>query len=378
VTTSEVTRQGVRGERPGRDAVTGGRRAPGRRKGRGRGERLMVPDADFRSYYGRPVLNQVVWADYDIAGYLFLGGLAGASSVLAAGAEFTGRPGLAGPLKAGALVAIGGSVAALVHDLGRPERFLNMLRVVKPTSPMSVGSWLLAGYGPLAGAAAAAHLAGRLRGPGRAAALGRALRGPGRAATVGAALLGPAVATYTAPLLCDTAVPAWHEGYREMPFVFVGSAAAAAGGLGMAAAPVAQAGPARAAAVLGAGLELAAAARMRRRMGMVGETYRTGRAGRLMRAATALTTAGALTGALLGRRSRAAAAAAGAALLAGSACTRFGVFHAGTASAADPKYTVAPQRARIDAADADRAAGAGGSAAGDAGAADIPVPRASA
>ncbi|MGH9266250.1 MAG: NrfD/PsrC family molybdoenzyme membrane anchor subunit, partial [Acidimicrobiales bacterium] len=49
---------------------------------------------------------------------------------------------------------------------------------------------------------------------------------------------------------------------------------------------------------------------------------------------------------VLGRRSRAAAVAAGAALLAGSACTRFAIFHAGVQSAADPRYTVVPQRAR--------------------------------
>ena len=50
---------------------------------------------------------------------------------------------------------------------------------------------------------------------------------PGRAAaTGGAALVGPAMATYTAALICDTAVPAWHEAHREMPYLFAGSAAA--------------------------------------------------------------------------------------------------------------------------------------------------------
>ncbi|MGH3328908.1 MAG: NrfD/PsrC family molybdoenzyme membrane anchor subunit, partial [Streptomycetales bacterium] len=98
------------------------------------------------------------------------------------------------------------SFGALVHDLGRPERFLHMLRVVKPTSPLNTGSWLLAGYGTLAGAAGASSVTGRL---------------PrlGRTAGFGAALLGPAMATYTAVLLADTAVPAWHEAYRELPFV---------------------------------------------------------------------------------------------------------------------------------------------------------------
>jgi formate-dependent nitrite reductase membrane component NrfD len=310
---------------PDRTAVTGRRR---------RGEQPMVPKAEFGSYYGRPVLNKPTWHARDIAGYLFLGGLAGASSVLAAGAQLTGRTALARGCETGALVAISGSLYALVHDLGRPARFVNMLRVVKPTSPMSIGSWLLMAYGPAAGAAAVSDLTGLLPRTGRAAALG-------------AALLGPAVAAYTAPLVANTAVPTWHEGHRELPFVFVGSAATAAGGLGMLTAPVAEAAPARRAAVLGGALELAAMRRMARGMGLAAEPLRTGRAGRLLKTAEALTVAGAVLGGVLGRRSRAAAVLGGIAALAGSACTRFGIFHAGIASAEDPKYTVVPQRERI-------------------------------
>jgi formate-dependent nitrite reductase membrane component NrfD len=283
------------------------------------------------SYYGRPVVKAPVWSPLDIGGYLFLGGLAGASSVLAAGAELTGRPGLARAGKIAALGAISASAAALVHDLGRPGRFVNMLRVVKPTSPMSVGSWLLAGYGPAAGVAAATAVTG-------------ILPGVGRAATIGAGLLGPAVASYTAVLISDTATPAWHNGYREMPFVFVGSAATAAAGLGMIAASPAEAGPARRAAVFGTALETLAMHRMRSRLGMIAETHHEGTAGTLLKAAEVLTIGGAVTGALLGRRSRVAATVAGAALLAGSACTRLGLFQAGVQSAEDPKYTVTPQK----------------------------------
>lgn len=321
------------GERSGRTAPTGqggGRR----RRGRRRGERPVVPEAEFTSYYGLPVLNRPTWKALDIAGYLFLGGLAGGSSLLAAGAHATGRRALARSAKLGALGAISASTVALIHDLGRPERFYNMLRVAKPTSPMSVGTWILAGYGPLAGIAAVTEAAGRFR-------------RTGAAATAGAALLGPAVASYTAVLLADTAVPSWHEGYRELPFVFTGSGTAAAGGLGMLAAPVAQAAPARRAAVLGAALELCATEVMTRRMGLAAEPLRRGRAGLLMRASTVLTAAGAAAGLLAGHRSRTAAALSGAALLAGSAALRFGVFHAGVASAEDPKYTVVPQRERL-------------------------------
>jgi len=284
------------------------------------------------SYYGKPILKAPAWSPVDIGGYLFLGGLAGASSVLAAGADLSGRPGLARAGKIAALGAISASAVALVHDLGRPERFVNMLRVVKPTSPMSVGSWLLTAYGPAAGVAAATSVTGLFP-------------GIGRAATLGAGLLGPAIASYTAVLISDTATPAWHGGYREMPFVFVGSAASAAAGLGMLAANTAEAGPARRAGVFGAALETVAMHRMRSRLGVVAQTHHEGTAGKLLKAAEVLTISGALTGALLGRRSRLAAAVAGAALLAGSACTRLGVFHAGAQSAEDPKYTVAPQKA---------------------------------
>jgi len=299
----------------------------------------MVPDAEFSSYYGRAVINEPPWQAADIAGYFFFGGLAGASSVLAAGAQLSGYRTLARVGKIGALGAISLSAIALVHDLGRPERFLNMLRVFKPSSPLSVGSWLLIGYGPLAGAAAVSDVTG-------------ILPGGGLAATLGAGLLGPGVATYTAALICDTAVPAWHQGYREMPYVFAGSAASAAGGLGLLAVHPADAAPARDLAVLGATVELIAKrqllARLARSDGQsLAEPYETGTAGAILRLAEFLT-AGALAGAVLGGRSRAVSALSGASLVAASAMTRFGIFEAGLASARDPKYTIVPQRRRRD------------------------------
>ncbi|MFG2352164.1 NrfD/PsrC family molybdoenzyme membrane anchor subunit [Streptomyces sp. NPDC048521] len=338
MTGSDVTREGVQGARPGREASTGAY-AGRRRRRRGRGEQPMVPDAAFSSYYGKPVLNKPTWKPLDIAGYLYLGGLAGASSLLAAGAEATGRPALGRPAKLGAAGAISLSLAALVHDLGRPGRFLNMLRVFKPTSPMSVGSWVLAGYAPLTLAAAATDVAGRYR-------------RVGSAATAAGAVLGPAVATYTAVLLADTAVPSWHEGYRQLPFVFAGSGATAASGLALVTAPVGEAGPARRMAVLGAALELGAFRLMKRRMGLAAEPFEQGGPHRTLRAAEALTAGGAALAVLSGRlRDRRLAVAAGAALLTGSAALRFGVFHAGVASAEDPKYTVVPQRERVRARD---------------------------
>ena len=89
---------------PEREATPG---SAGRRERRQRGERLMVPRAEFRSYYGRPVLKKPTWQAKDIASYLFLGGLAGASSTLAAAAELTGRDRLARTGKVGAVAALG-------------------------------------------------------------------------------------------------------------------------------------------------------------------------------------------------------------------------------------------------------------------------------
>jgi hypothetical protein len=346
MSSSDVTVDGLEGVRPDREALTGVNQIPradrsreaeggrGRRRRKRRGD-SMVPDAEFSSYYGRPVVKEPTWAALDIAGYLFLGGLAGASSTLAAGAELSGRPGLARPLKLGAVGAISLSLVALVHDLGRPARFLNMLRVFKPTSPMSVGVWILSAYAPAAGAAALGELVSDRR-----------LRPLARAGTAGAALLGPAVASYTGVLISNTATPAWHEGHREMPFVFVGSAASAAAGLGLLCAPLEQNGPARRLAVIGALAEITAVRLLERRVGMVAENYHRGRAGVLMRAAEALTLAGVAGASRTAHRTRLGAALSGAALLAASACARFGIFEAGLASTRDPKYTVQPQRER--------------------------------
>jgi hypothetical protein len=331
-------------ETPRRRGANARRGGAGRRAG---GERQMVPEATFTSYYGRPVVKASPW-EADIPAYLFLGGLAAGSSLLAAGADLTDRPALRAAGRLGALTAITASFAALVHDLGKPSRFANMLRVAKPTSPMSVGTWILTIYGPLAGVAGAAEalrpVARSLPAPLRQ--IVDAIQACARPAGFAAALIAPAVASYTAVLLADTATPSWNEARRELPFVFVGSAAAASGGLGMVLTPIDEAGPARRLALGGATLELAAEHRMESSLGIVAETLREGEAGRLMRLSKALTAFGAL-GSLLAGRSRRAAVVSGAALVAGSAGTRFGVFAAGQASARDPKYTVVPQRDRI-------------------------------
>jgi hypothetical protein len=335
--TGNGSRRGQRGSdrepRRGRERADDGSR-----------EQPTVPRARFRSYYGRPVLKPPVW-EWRIPAYLFTGGLTAGTALLAAGADLTGRPALRRTARVGSLGALLASLYLLIADLGRPERFHHMLRVARPSSPMSVGTWILTAYGPGCGVAGAAELLP----PGwRGPLPGRLLRALARPAGLWAAVVAPGVASYTAALLSQTAVPAWHEARRELPFVFTGSAAASGGGFGMIFAPVAEAGPARQFGVAGAAAELIASQLIDRRPGLVPEAYKTGRAHRLRRSSEYLTLAGAVVALSAARRSRLAAAAAGLALLAGSALQRFGTFEAGVASTEDPKYVVVPQRERLD------------------------------
>ncbi|GGX85501.1 polysulfide reductase [Streptomyces minutiscleroticus] len=318
--------------------------ASGRGGDDGGRERPVVPRAEFRSYYGRPVLKPPVW-NWKIAAYLFTGGLSAGAALLAAGADLTGRPVLRRWSRTGSSAALMASMYLLVADLGRPERFHHMLRVAKPSSPMSVGTWILVAYGPGNVLAAAADvLPARVR----ATLPGRLLRLAARPAGLASAALAPAVASYTAVLLSQTAVPAWHDAHRHLPLLFTGSAAASGGGLGMLVAPVAEAAPARRLAAAGAAAEILTARAIDRRPTLEAGAYTTGRAHRLRRASEYLTLGGAVAAVTLARRSRPVAAAAGLALLAGSALQRFGVFEAGVASTRDPAYVVVPQRERLE------------------------------
>src|SRR5207253_7194669 len=112
--------------------------------------------SDLETYYGLPMLKEHVWKGA-IPAYFYVGGLAGASAVLGAAARWSGNPFLRGLVERTRIVAAGGAAlggALLIEDLGRPSRFLNMLRVFRPTSPMSVGSWVLAAFGGLASVSA--------------------------------------------------------------------------------------------------------------------------------------------------------------------------------------------------------------------------------
>jgi formate-dependent nitrite reductase membrane component NrfD len=296
-------------------------------------ERALVPEADPRSYYGRPVIKKPVWT-WEIPVYFFAGGMAGASAGLAYLSELRGNDVLARRAWLVALGAVGISPVLLISDLGKPSRFLNMLRLFKVTSPMSVGSWILSLVGPSVGVAALNAVGGFF--PGLA-----------KAAKPAAAVAGMPLSTYTATLISNTSVPAWHEARLTLPFLFAGGAAASAGAAATIATPGKHAAPARRLAVLGAGAELVATRAMEQQLGELGHPYHEGRAAMVSRAAQLLTGLGAMTLAGFARRKRSAALAGAGALLAGAFLERWAVYQAGFQSASDPKYTVGPQRERI-------------------------------
>jgi formate-dependent nitrite reductase membrane component NrfD len=277
------------------------------------------------------MIKEPVW-DQVIPVYFFFSGTAGAAASLGLAARLSGNPTLARTAAFVDAAAIGVSPPLLIIDLGRPERFLNMLRMFKVTSPMSVGIWIVTFSGLATGLATSLEILRRLP---------RAKRAAGAAAGA----LGPLLSTYTAALLADTSVPVWHEARRELPLDFAGSSAAIAGAACAMIAPPRSARPARRLAIAGAALELAAAGAMERRLGFLAEPYRHGSTGVLATAAKTLTAAGALTMLVQGRH-RGGTLAAGALLLAGSLTERFAIFRAGIDSARDPRYTVVPQRLR--------------------------------
>jgi formate-dependent nitrite reductase membrane component NrfD len=288
-----------------------------------------------RSYYGRPVIKEPVWTP-EIPVYFFTGGLAGASATVAWLAELQGDEELGRRAWAVALAGVTASPVLLISDLGRPMRFFNMLRMFKVTSPMSVGSWILAAAGTAIATTAANAFGGLFP---------RLARG----AKPAAAVLGLPLSTYTGALIANTAVPVWHEARKQLPFLFAAGAAASAGAALVIVTPVEHAAAARRLAVWAAAGELVMANVMEEQLGDLGEPYHQEKAGLYSTIAKILTALGATTVAASGRRSRAASVGGGLAILGGALAERWSVFRAGFQSAADPKYTVGPQRERVEA-----------------------------
>ena len=290
------------------------------------------------TYYERPAIKGPVWI-WTVPAYFYAGGAAGAAAVLAGVAQAADREGLSGLVtRARWVAAVGGAVGTvlLIADLGRPKRFLNMLRVFRPSSPLSVGSWVLAAAGPLtAGSAALAGAAGRLR-------------AVGDAAGYGAAMVGMPLSGYTAVLLSNTAVPVWQEARRTLPPLFVASAIAAASDLlEMTKLDRRESGIVHIFGLTGKIGELVGTFALRRdasRVDGVARALQEGTGAGLIRVATALT-AGSLALSVWPSKTKPLRIAGALLGTAGSIALKFGIVKAGEASAADPRATSRHQRA---------------------------------
>jgi hypothetical protein len=176
-------------------------------------------------YYGIPLLKQPPWT-WEIPLYFFVGGVAGAAAVVGAIADYTGAD--RELVRHARWIAAAGSVispALLIADLGRPERFLAMLRVFKPQSPMSVGVWTLLGFSTGAAAAAFAGFLSERYGPSLPL---RVLENAGQAASLA---FGLPFSNYTGVLIGATAIPVWNKSAGDLPLHFGASGLGAAVGI---------------------------------------------------------------------------------------------------------------------------------------------------
>ena len=294
-----------------------------------RGGALAAPPA--AGYYDMPALKRPQWT-VEVPIYFFVGGMAGAAAVIGSVGHFSSSD--QRMIRTSRwIAAIGGliSPALLISDLGVPSRFLNMLRVFKIQSPMSVGSWTLVAF---TNSAAAAAVFGELqkRSP------GAAVRVLTSAAQITSALTGMVLSTYTGVLIGATAIPVWNEHISMLPVHFAASGMASAASvleLAGSDSPVLNRiaiGAAAAETAMGAFIEL--------RSMPASEPLRSGTSGRAMRAAGLLSGPVPLALRLLGlrnkRRSRGLRRAAAISSLAGSLLTRWAWISAGKASANDP------------------------------------------
>ena len=158
-----------------------------------------------------PMIHAPVWT-WEVPAYFWFGGIAAGSSFVALACDLAGDHKSARIARMTALGAVGPAPILLIMDLGRPARFLNMLRIFKPRSPMSTGAWCLVGFSGLATASVGADLAGA---PRVARALGAAN-----------AVLGGYLGSYTGVLLATTAVPLWARSKLLLGPIFVCTATA--------------------------------------------------------------------------------------------------------------------------------------------------------
>lgn len=289
------------------------------------------------SYYDRALLKEPVWG-HEIPLYYFIGGAAGAALALAAAAQATSSPGLEKLIRRGRWIGMAGAGIGgvlLVVDLGRPSRFLNMLRVFRPTSPMNMGAWILSAVVPTA---AAAELFRRLPGMGGTV---------GRISGYAAGVAGIGLATYTGVLVSNSAIPLWQASRHTLPMLFGASGVTAAASIlelmpedGASNAIVRNFGFA------GRASELALSFLLEKQIGAVprvAEPLHKGPSGILWRAA-AVASACSIAASLLPKRFPARRFLSGIFGASGSMLLRYAVHQAGVASARDPRATFRSQR----------------------------------
>ena len=179
-------------------------------------------DAPTPTYYDLPAVKRSHYG-WLIVSYFFAGGLAGAAQLIATLFDRTGSQQDRSVVRCGRYVALMGMVIGpllLIRDLHTPSRWYNMLRIFRPTSPMSIGSWTIAGFGTLSGVAAVCQALDDL-----------GVRRFRRFATlvgVPASGLGMLMSVYTGVLLSATSTPLWSVAYRQLPALFGATAFASA------------------------------------------------------------------------------------------------------------------------------------------------------
>ncbi len=180
---------------------------------------------DGSTYYGRQQLKPAPFNNYVVGGYIFLAGLCGGATLLAGAAELTHTPQRENLVRRARYLSLlapflGG--AMLIWDLHTPKRFYMMLRIFKPTSPMSIGTYIFSAFSALAIPVAALQFAADRFAWARAGWLRRA----NAIASVPLAASGAGIGTYTAALLAATSTPLWAAAPRALAMRFAASSVA--------------------------------------------------------------------------------------------------------------------------------------------------------
>lgn len=283
-----------------------------------------------------PMMKPPVWT-WEVPLYFWFGGIAAGSSFVALACDLAGDHRSARTARKVAVGALLPSPPLLILDLGRPARFANMLRLVKPRSPMNMGAWALTLFGALGTAAVAAD---ELE-----------LKPAARAVGGANAVVGGYLGSYTGILLGVTAVPLWARSRMFLGPIFVATATAtgaAACRLVLVATGLPDGHRTRNAlgtVETGAmGAELLLSTINARRLGALGEALERGGAGRLFRAAKWGVRAGLALRLLRGRGGPAVHHVASALYLASGLAFRYAWVEAGKVSARDDRHVAEMSR----------------------------------